>query len=365
MAEGHNWIVDVHTHILPTRLAQKIRGVFLAAEGLSVGQDANHICCTPAYNKADEDQGPSFTDQPLFELKYPAYNKDGNMQKILSENGIRSIWVLPYAHKGDGMAHQLNGDIVVTCTKGTFETAFIDAIPALTVHPDDEKEGVRLTTLEALKAGCKAAKLHCSVGHYGILHPSLEPFWEIANQIRLPVIVHVGNHISGHTAVSELDDVDKLMQRYKHVIFVIAHSGAPGTSEAIKLATQYSNVYLDTTPVVSHTIAYPPKSHSQYPDLIRLAKEGKVLFGTDFPNVAVSIEEQIKYIFDTFATDESWKQKRKELEAKETAEGLKWWQYKEYAQQAGKAVVEVLGDAALRIFEQTDQGSLSQFTSHL
>lgn len=287
------------------------------------------------------------------------------MQKILSGNGIRSIWVLPYAHKGEGMARQLNGDIVTTCTKGSFDPAFIDAVPALTVHPDDQREGVRATTLEALKAGCKAAKLHCSVGHYGILHSSLEPFWEIADQFRLPVIVHVGNHISGHTAVSELDDVDKLVQRYKRVIFVIAHSGAPGTSEAIKLATKYSNIYLDTTPVVSHTIAYPPKSHSQYPDLIRLAEEGRVLFGSDFPNVAVSIEEQIKYIFDTFATAESWKEKRREFEAKELDEGLKWWQYKEFAQQAGKAVVEVLGDAALRILEQASQSNLSRSTSHL
>ncbi|MCO5566251.1 hypothetical protein L7F22_019927 [Adiantum nelumboides] len=263
------------------------------------------------------------------------------------------------------MARQLNGDIINACTKGTFDSAFIDAVPALTVHPEDGKEAVRKTTLEALQNGCKAAKLHCSVGNYGILHPSLEPFWEIADQVRLPVIVHVGNHISGHTAVSELDDVDKLMQRFKSVIFVIAHSGAPGTSEAIKLATKYPNVYLDTTPVVSHTISYPPKLHSQYKDLIRLAEKGRILFGSDFPNVAVSIEKQIKHIFDTFATEESWKDRRKELEIRERNEGMKWWQRKEFAQEAGKAVVEILGDAAFRILSQRHQTNFSQLDSHL
>lgn len=350
------------SHILPPKLAQKIRGVFLAAEGLSVGQDVNHICCTPAY---DTIQSPTFTDQPLFELKYPAYNKDRNMQEILSGNGIRSVWVLPYAHKGEGMARQLNNDIVTTCTRGTFDPAYIHAVPALTIHPDDEIEGVRTTIIEALRAGCRAAKLHCSVGRYDILNHSLEPFWEIADKVRLPVIVHVGNHISGHTAVSELDDVHALMRKYKSVIFVIAHSGAPGTSEAIKLALQYPNVYLDTTPVVSHTIAYPPKSHSQYSDLIRLAEKGKVLFGTDFPNVAVSIEDQIKYIFDTFATEPNWKDIRRILEMREHDEGLKWWQYKQYAIQAGRAVVEILGDAATRIIDQVNYDNLAHSNSHL
>lgn len=350
-----------YRHILPPRLAQKIRNVFLAAEGLSSGQDANHVCCTPAYDVQDG-QGPTFSDQPLFQLKYPAYNTDRNMQAILSENGIRSVWVLPYAHKGNGMARELNDDIVAICKNETFDSRIIDAVPAFTIHPDDDTEGVRKTTIDALRKGCKAAKLHCSVGRYGILHPSLDPFWKIANQIKLPVIVHVGNHISGHTAVEELKDVDELMHKYSQVVFIIAHSGAPGTSEAIKLAMRYPNVYLDTTPVVSHTIAYPPKSHPQYADIIQLATEGRIMFGSDFPNVAVSIEKQIRYVFDIFATSKGWESRKRELDQDNV---VKWWHERQFALEAGRAVVEVLGDAALRILAQIDLSSLSLSDAHL
>lgn len=61
------------------------------------------------------------------------------------------------------------------------------------------------------------------------------------------------------------------------------------------------------------------------------------------PNVAVSLSDQIKAVFDTFA-DDQWTRLSHD----------KWWTQKEEAQRAGKAVEQVLFGAAQRLVEQVD-----------
>lgn len=166
---------------------------------------------------------------------------------------IHTIWILPYAHKA-GISTSLNSSVAEICSSMTHPKAdspsLQGAVAAFTVHPNDGLEGVRHTTIDALvRCDAKVAKLHCSVGNYSILDPNLSSFWELADQVLFPVIVHLGSHLSGNTASSELIEVQQLLQKYTHARFVIAHSGHPAVQGAIKLAKQFDNVYLDTTPV--------------------------------------------------------------------------------------------------------------------
>lgn len=124
------------------------------------------------------------------------------------------------------------------------------AIRAFTVHPDDGFKGVEETTLAALLQGnAKVAKLHCSVGRYSVLNENLKPFWELANQVLFPIVVHFGSSESGNTATQELFDIEELIKSYPDVRLLIAHSGHPAVIRGIRLAMQYEHVYLDTTPV--------------------------------------------------------------------------------------------------------------------
>lgn len=88
---------------------------------------------------------------------------------------------------------------------------------------------------------------------------------------------------------------------------------------------------------------YPPRSHPLHADLIDLAKRGKILFGSDMPNVAVSLPDQIQAVFDTFA-EVGWTRPSQD----------KWWTQRKEAQRAGKAVEQVLFGAAQRLVEQVD-----------
>lgn len=303
-------------------------------------------------------------------------------------NGVGSIWILPYAHKGS-IAEKLNSSIVEICS--TLENSTLrnkkgemkQAIAAFTVHPQDGLEGVKQATLKALVQGdARAAKLHCSVGRYSVLDDTLTPFWQLAEVVKFPVIVHAGSHASGNTASDELNNVEQLLSKYHNIQLIIAHSGHPAILKSIKLALKYDNVYLDTTPVgelsflpppspfffslsislfsllnesplsplqVTRTPQYPPRSHPLYTDLINLAKQGRILFGTDMPNVAVPLAKQIQIVFQTFA-NKDW--------IRPTSN--KWWTKRQEAQRAGSAVEEVLFGAARKLLSQVDISKAKQ-----
>jgi hypothetical protein len=98
---------------------------------------------------------------------------------------------------------------------------------------------------------------------------------------------------------------------------------------------------------------YPPRSHPLHADLMQLAKRGKILFGSDMPNVAVPLADQIQAVYNTFA-DETW--------TKPTYD--KWWIQKEEAHKAGKAVEQVLFAAANSLISSVDVSKAKQEEQH-
>ena len=104
------------------------------------------------------------------------------------------------------------------------------------------------------------AKLHCSVGRYSVLNENLRSFWELANKVLFPVVIHFGSSESGNTASQELNDIEELIKRYSNVRLIIAHSGHPAVVKGIKLAMQFEHVYLDTTPVGGSSARYSKTS---------------------------------------------------------------------------------------------------------
>ncbi|UZJ56555.1 hypothetical protein CBS101457_005875 [Exobasidium rhododendri] len=390
-SDAEAWIVDVHTHILPPRLASKIRAFFevqISQAGVdtksSIAADPSRVevvvedrrrdvqdssrnassssCCGTGFVDREEWTQADFAEHGSFRFPYHPYDVQ-QLAKEQRKNAIHTIWILPYAHKS-GISSALNSAIVDICSNISGQQhqrshGVIDgktgslnrAIAAFTVHPADGKDGVRATTLQALREGCAmAAKLHCSVGDYSVLHPNLTPFWQLSNQCRFPVVVHFGKSISGNTATTELGEIEELLLLYPHVPLIIAHSGHPAILRAIKLAMKFDNVYLDTTPVVTKFPAYPPPSHSLHSPLMALARNGRIMFGSDLPNVAVPLSDQIQAVFHTFG-DPQWSPPSN---PHSSDNALSWWTSKEEAHRAGRAVEQVLFGAATSLLARVD-----------
>jgi hypothetical protein len=74
---------------------------------------------------------------------------------------------------------------------------------------------------------------------------------------------------------------------------------------------------------------------------MKLALDGRILFGSDLPNVAVPLPEQIQAVFQTFA-EPDWSPPSPTL----LHDRPRWWTSQAEAHRAGKAVEQVLFGAA-------------------
>jgi predicted TIM-barrel fold metal-dependent hydrolase len=240
-------IVDAHTHLLPGRLAQKVRA-FLE----------RHL------------PGP---------LAYPLDHEA--VLERLHADGVQEVWSFPYAHR-PGTARAMNEASAETVRR--FARGPVTVTGGATVHPgDDDPAGIVAEALDAF--GLKLLKLHCSVGNFRLDDPRLTVVWELAASRRLPVIVHLGKAISGHTAADDLAELTWVLDRHPQTRFILAHAGHNAGAVVWRLLERYPGLYLDLTPVVDDPVPLPA-------DPGRLA--GRLLFGSDAPNTAIPVARQLE-----------------------------------------------------------------------
>lgn len=241
--------VDTHVHLLPGRLGEKVRAFFEA--GMGDG------------------------------LAYP--NDHGIVRERLAEAGIAMAWTLPYAHK-PGVADGLNEASAVTAAQ---TGGPLVVIGGATVHPADADPG-RVVRRAIEDLGLRVLKLHCSVGDFAADDVRLDPVWAYAATVRVPVVVHVGHSVHGHTEAEELRAVDAVARRFPEATIVIAHCGHRAVDAALDLVERYPGVHADLTPVVREPVAIDPARAARC--------AGKLLFGSDAPNVARTAEVGLAWL---------------------------------------------------------------------
>ena len=128
--------------------------------------------------------------------------------------------------------------------------------------------------------GCVALHLHTHSWDRPFDHRDLYPFYALAAERGLPVVMQAG--ASGGRMPSECGrpiGIDRPAMFFEETAFVLSHTGWPWVDEAIAMAQKHHNVYLGTA-------GYPPH---HWPDaLVRFIGglgRGKSLFGTSFPVV--------------------------------------------------------------------------------
>lgn len=243
-------IVDSHTHLLPGRLAEKVRAFF----------DANM-------------EGA---------LAYPLDHE--TILARLAQAGIGMVWSLPYAHK-PGVAAGMNASSADIAARLAGNP--VQVVGAGTVHPGDDDPAVVVREARE-KYGLKVVKLHCSVGDFEADDPRLDGTWQYLAGRRMPVIVHVGHAVAGYTAATELRPIERVVQKFPGVRLIIAHCAHRAGPQALDLVEKYPGVYADLTPVVTETVALPPVRVEQLAE--------KLLFGSDAPNTALSAEQNLAHV---------------------------------------------------------------------
>lgn len=245
-----NPIVDAHVHLLPGKLAEKVRAFFL-----------EHIEATLAF--------------PLDHVTILA---------MLARSGINTVWSLPYAHKA-GVAAGLNASSAEIA--GRFAGNPVTVVGGATVHPQDS-DPLAIVREAREVHGLKVLKLHCSVGNFQVDDLGLDGVWQFVSERRMPVVIHLGHAVSGRTTTEELAPLEQVAVRFPEARLIIAHCGHRAGPQALDLIEKYPNLFADLTPVVTEPVALPAARVN------RLA--ARLLFGSDAPNTALSIEQCLAHI---------------------------------------------------------------------
>lgn len=150
----------------------------------------------------------------------------------------------------------------------------------VTLDPSHGMIGVERAAARASEPGFIGLHLHTHSWDRPFDHRDFYPFYALAADLDLPVVVQAG--ASGGRMASECGrpiGIDRPALYFGRVRFVLSHTGWPWVDEALAMALKHPNVWLGTA-------AYPP--HHWSPDLVRFidgAGRGKALLGTSFPTV--------------------------------------------------------------------------------
>lgn len=255
-------LVDVHVHFLPERMLRKVWAYFDRAE-------QHYGMPWPVHYKLPEDE------------RYA----------ILERLGVLRFAPLAYPHK-PGMGEWLTG----------WATGFADAHPravrSATLFPEP---AVTDYLGRAVDEGARVVKVHVQVGGFDPRDPLLRDAWGLLADAGVPAVVHCGDGpIPGeHTGLGIFAEV---LEAHPGLPIVLAHAGMPDFHGALELLERFPNVVLDTTMVgtaFSERIAPLPRDWPA-----RLAGfPGRVVLGTDFPNIPYPYAEQLAAIHDWAAAE--------------------------------------------------------------
>jgi uncharacterized protein len=253
-ALGLPGLIDIHAHFMPPRLLRRVWAYFDAAG-------------------------------PLIGRTWPIRYRWDEADRLahLRALGVRMFTALAYPHKPD-MARSLNAWTL------DFAERTPGCVPTATLFPEPD---VSAYVGEALDRGARVFKVHLQVGGFDPRDPLLDPVWGMLAEAGTPAVVHAGSGpvASAFTGPGPFGEV---LSRHPRLTAVIAHLGAPEFDGFFALADRYERVHLDTTmsfTAFSGTLGtFPP---ALLPRLRALGLEGRILLGTDLPNIPYPYAEQL------------------------------------------------------------------------
>lgn len=109
----------------------------------------------------------------------------------------------------------------------------------VTVFPDDSAEARRSVEHWAGE-GFVGLKLHNHNG-YAYDHPAWQAACEVAAERRMPTLLHTWGQ------KKEFEEIRRLAERFAELPLLLAHSGAINEPEYVRIASEFPNIYLDTS----------------------------------------------------------------------------------------------------------------------
>ncbi|WP_255151108.1 amidohydrolase family protein [Halorarius halobius] len=256
-------VTDAHVHLMPDRLMRAIRDALNDAAG--------------------------------WEFPHPTEREA--MEENLRAAGVDRYLALPYAHK-PGIAAELNDWVLARADESAM------AVPFATVHGDDDVDEV---VHDAFEAGARGLKFQCPVQECGPADPRLDPAFELAAEYDRPVLFHAGTapmfEDSPHVGI---DQFREFLDSYPGVRACCAHMGTFNHEAFLETARDNDNVFLDTAVAMAtagDTVRFDP---GEVGDDVFEELAGRVMFGSDYPNIPHSYRAEWEGLLARELSDEAF-----------------------------------------------------------
>lgn len=163
-------------------------------------------------------------------------------------------------------------------------------LPFASVDPNTDGDAVdRLRRY--IDEGVRGLKLYPSYQHFYPNESRVYPLYELCQEHRIPVLLHIGSSVIPNTRMKFCDPIhlDDVAVDFPELPIVMAHGGRGFWYQVCEfLAAHHRNVYIDVT-------GLPPGRLTEYfPRMGALAD--KFVFGSDWPAMPKSVAENAEVI---------------------------------------------------------------------
>lgn len=236
-----------------------------------------------------------------FVEKYPTYEKSSRKVFDIGNNfqpletfllqmdvaGIRHSVLLPVdCARARGLAVSSNEQVAELCAMQPERFIGFASV-------DPMKKGAAAELEHAVKAlGLKGLKLDPALQQFDAGGPEAFAIYEAAQALGIPMVIHTGMSWAPGSAIADGQPLglERAIQRFPKLPFVLAHFAWPWVWEGVALAMKYPNVYLDTSCLYYDS----PKEFFQFvfskqvpTTVIERSLRNKVLFGSNYPRVEI------------------------------------------------------------------------------
>jgi hypothetical protein len=161
-------------------------------------------------------------------------------------------------------------------------------VPFCRVDPNDDAVG---EARRALAAGARGIKLHPRAEQFPLDHPQVRELFAIADERRLPVLIHAGRGIPalGEHAV-------ELAAAYPEARVILAHAGITDLSWIWRVAADLPNLLFDSSWWIGADLLA----------LFSLVPPGQIVFASDMPygHTIMSAQGQVRLMLQAGLTHE-------------------------------------------------------------
>ncbi len=213
-----------------------------------------------------------FTDEPVA------------LEKFLKGHGVDQAVVLPEHHPFNNF--EMTTEMVVEYCKNSRAL-----IPFAHLNPNTDANPVEKLKYYVYELDCKGLKLLPSYHHFYPNDRRLYLPYAFAQEIKLPVMFHIGSSTFPHTKLKYCDPLllDEVCVDFPDLTVIACHGGRGFWYDTFSFMLKlHRNLYVDIA-------GLPPKQLLDFfPDLEKTSD--RFIFGSDWPGIPTGIKENISAI---------------------------------------------------------------------